>query len=207
VNLSRYLAVRDVVRRRRRDLDRKMGQLDTLKKSKRRVSREMKREEQAREVARSAVIFLEEVGHAAREETRAAFEDVGSMALRSVLGDGYSLAVDSTTKRNSSHVDLRVVSPEFEEAGDPVLCRGGGVIDLLSFALRVVLLELHRPRLGGPLLLDEPFKHVSAEYVEAAAEMVAELSRRFGRQYILVTHQAEFCRHEGTHVFRTRSDR
>ncbi len=66
------------------------------------------------------------------------------------------------------------------------------MVDILSFALRVIVAELlGRP---GPLLLDEPFRHLSSDYVEQVGEVVAELSERFGRQVIIVTHKPACAR-------------
>ena len=47
----------------------------------------------------------------------------------------------------------------------PELSRGGGVVDIISLALRIAFLQIHKPRIEGPLILDEPAKHLSEEYV------------------------------------------
>jgi hypothetical protein len=68
---------------------------------------------------------------------------------------------------------------------------GGGVADVISFLLRVVVLSLARPRLALVLVLDEPFRHVSLEYLRGCATLLRELNRTAGVQFILVTHKPD----------------
>lgn len=68
---------------------------------------------------------------------------------------------------------------------------GGGVADVISFLLRVVVLSLARPKLALVLVLDEPFRHVSTEYLRGCATLLRELSRTAGIQFILVTHKPD----------------
>lgn len=68
---------------------------------------------------------------------------------------------------------------------------GGGVSDVISFLLRVVVLSLARPRLALVLVLDEPFRHVSLEYLRGCATLLRELNRTAGIQFVLVTHKPD----------------
>jgi DNA repair exonuclease SbcCD ATPase subunit len=72
----------------------------------------------------------------------------------------------------------------------PIDSNGGGIVDMISIALRVAILEIHSdPRINGPIILDEPGKHVSEDYVEKMALFLKYLSSHFNRQIIMVTHQ------------------
>lgn len=68
---------------------------------------------------------------------------------------------------------------------------GGGVVDVAAFALRVSCLMLHRPRLSKVVVLDEPFRFVSAEYQENVGRMLEELASDLDLQVIMVTHNEE----------------
>lgn len=68
---------------------------------------------------------------------------------------------------------------------------GGGVADVISFILRVIVLTLSRPKLAPLLILDEPFRHVSLEYLKGCASLMKELSKTAGVQFIIVTHKPE----------------
>ena len=61
-------------------------------------------------------------------------------------------------------------------------------MDIVSLALRIAFLENHRPKMDGPLFLDEPGKHISDDYIFNMGEFVKECSRLFSRQIIMVTH-------------------
>lgn len=68
---------------------------------------------------------------------------------------------------------------------------GGGIADVISFLLRVVVLSLARPKLTPFLVLDEPFRHVSLEYLRGCAQLLKELNRSAGIQFFLVTHKPD----------------
>ncbi|NLB89398.1 MAG: ATP-binding protein, partial [Syntrophomonadaceae bacterium] len=68
--------------------------------------------------------------------------------------------------------------------------RGGGIVDIISLALRIALLETSRPALDGPLILDEPAKHVSQDYSHNVAEFLKLVVNTFERQVIMVTHNS-----------------
>lgn len=70
---------------------------------------------------------------------------------------------------------------------------GGGLGDVVSFVLRVVVLSLIRPQRARLLVLDEPFKHVSSEYLPAVAELMKELRKITKLQIIMVTHKSELA--------------
>lgn len=74
---------------------------------------------------------------------------------------------------------------------DPVEGSGLGVVDVAAFALRLACLVLRRPRLRRVLLLDEPFRFVSAEYRPRLRALLASLSEELGVQVVMVTHDRE----------------
>jgi len=75
------------------------------------------------------------------------------------------------------------------EAMDPKESLGGGTVDVISFCLRLVMLELFK--VGGSLILDESFKHLSRGYLSRTAMFLRQYAETSGRQIILVTHSPE----------------
>jgi energy-coupling factor transporter ATP-binding protein EcfA2 len=65
---------------------------------------------------------------------------------------------------------------------------GGGVADVVSLALRVAFLEVARPMVPGPLVLDEPAQQVSHRFLSRVARLLKGFSDSFGRQLIVTTH-------------------
>jgi len=47
----------------------------------------------------------------------------------------------------------------------------------------------NNPKIQGPILLDEPGKHVSEDYIVKFGEFVDFIGKTFDRQIIMVTHQ------------------
>ena len=164
------------------------GQKDRVETNIEKARSEMVLVELEQQTAKEAVILLEHAGQGARELIVQRFKDIVTFALQSVFGEDYRFDVDMRILRNTVWADFRVLSAEFNEPVNPLDSRGGGVVDICSLALRVVLLELFTPRVEGPLLLDEPTKQLSAEYAGRAAELLTAISERTGRQIILVTH-------------------
>ena len=70
----------------------------------------------------------------------------------------------------------------------PELSRGGGVVDIVSLALRIAFLQIHKPTIEGPLILDEPAKHVSEDYIYNVGDFLKKTSEMFNRQIIMITH-------------------
>lgn len=72
--------------------------------------------------------------------------------------------------------------------------KGGGVVSIVSFLLRVIVILSIRPAINPVLFMDESFAHLSKDYVPRAAELLAELVRETGIQIIMITHEPEFAR-------------
>lgn len=130
----------------------------------------------------------------AREQAKEGMERVVSWALQSIFGSEISFEVYLEERREQPEADFRVVSTyggTTPVRTEPTEARGGGVVDVISLALRCVLLE--RTRMGGPLILDEPGKHVSEEYARALGELIRAMSEEAGRQIIIITHNTELA--------------
>ncbi|MEW6771115.1 MAG: ATP-binding protein [Bacillota bacterium] len=142
---------------------------------------------QAREVFQLAA-------ETAREQAKQSVERVVTWALQAVFGPEISFAISLEERRDQPEADFVVVSTyggTTPVRTEPMEARGGGIVDVISLALRGVLLE--RTRMGGPLVLDEPGKHVSEEYSRALGEFIRAISEGTGRQVILVTHNSELA--------------
>lgn len=62
------------------------------------------------------------------------------------------------------------------------------MVDIVSLALRIALMESGRHKIDGPLMLDEPGKHVSEEYGMMLAQFLKGVTQKTKRQVLLVTH-------------------
>jgi len=63
---------------------------------------------------------------------------------------------------------------------------GGAINQVLALILRLIVIEMLKVK--GPVFLDEPTSMVSEEYSTRLGHLLVSLSRKFNRQYILITH-------------------
>ncbi|MEW6448733.1 MAG: ATP-binding protein [Bacillota bacterium] len=178
---------RDYVSRRRWEYDRLTAEKHAGEERLARVKTQEAAVTRAREVFQSAA-------EKAREQAKQGMERVVTWALQSVFGPEISFEVSLEERRDQPEADFIAVSTyggTTPVRTEPTEARGGGVVDVISLALRCVLLE--RTRMGGPLILDEPGKHVSEEYARALGELIRAMSEEAGRQIIIVTHNTELA--------------
>lgn len=125
----------------------------------------------------------------ARIELETKVSSLVNYGLQTVFGENYSFKIKSEFKGNAIRTEFFVVDHGLEL---PFLdATGGGLGDVASFLLRVVMLSITKPSQRKLLILDEPFKFVSTEYFANVGELLKELSSSLGVQCIIVTHKPE----------------
>ncbi|TSB46477.1 ATP-binding protein [Alkalicoccobacillus porphyridii] len=142
------------------------------------------------DVYEKARVLLQQSAEYAREQARQQMETLVTNALQYVFGPLFTFNIE-LEEHGSRTVAEFYVTTEYEGVRvktKPQDSRGGGVVDIVTLALRVALMETVQPKVAGPLILDEPGKHVSNEYVYYLYEFLKSLSTMFGRQIIMVTH-------------------
>jgi ABC-type dipeptide/oligopeptide/nickel transport system ATPase subunit len=63
---------------------------------------------------------------------------------------------------------------------------GGAINQVLGVLLKVIIVELLQVK--GPMLFDEPTSMVSEEYAGRLGKLLSSLSRKYNRQYCIITH-------------------
>lgn len=118
-------------------------------------------------------------------------ENLVTLALRSVFktSDYHFIADYKNRKDGRAEVSLLVRDGD-SEPYYPEDEQGGGVVDIISFVLRPILLSLQVRHARKVLLLDEPFRF-TGDYTELAGQMLKEVSQKLGIQVIMITHARE----------------
>lgn len=142
------------------------------------------------EVCTKARWVLSEVTRLTQEKIKGYIENLTTMAIQAVFDRDYRFVTDFRISRNKSECYFSVKEGDNEYT--PKDDQGGGIIDVISFALRVVLYSLERPRSRNVIILDEPLKW-TGKLMSKAGEMIKEVSNRLGLQVILVTHEPELA--------------
>ncbi len=147
---------------------------------------EAREEEERLEQVR--LLLLEAARHA-REQGRRQVELLVTQALQFVFGADMEFKVAVEEKRDRPDAEFYVCSTygDYQVETAPQDARGGGVVDVISLALRLALLHAFQPPVGGPAILDEPGKHVSEEYAPQLAQFLKGFSQSLGRQVIMVS--------------------
>lgn len=142
--------------------------------------REYRQNEKAREIVR-------EIGLKMQEQLQYHISDITSLALEAVFENPYKLEVEFIQRRNKTECDLY-----FSRDGmrvDPLTASGGGTVDVASFALRIASWSMMNPRPNNVIILDEPLRYLSEDNQEKGSQMIKELSKKLGLQFIIVTHE------------------
>ncbi len=177
------------------DLEQIRKKLSPLKASSDLVIRQVKAEKDVLKVARERLKHAEEaqdlvqaVAQDVQQKVHHRIASLVTRCLRAVFGpDSYEFRVTFDRKRGKTEARLSLVRGELEV--EPTEASGGGVVDVVSFGLRVACLMLSRPAKRKLLALDEPLKHLSEGYVQAARDLIEALSEELGVQVLMVTHR------------------
>lgn len=135
-------------------------------------------------------LLFQKSGEYARKQAKTQLETLVTNALQYVFGSAFRFEIELSPADKNPTAEFYVVT---EWNGDiirtkPQEARGGGVVDIISLALRIAFLETMRPRLEGPILLDEPGKHVSEDYILPMTQFLQSVNETFDRQIVFVTH-------------------
>lgn len=142
------------------------------------------------ELLDKVVILYQITSEFAREQAKVQIETLVTKCLQFIFESNIEFLIEIEELRNKANAEFYVIT-ESEDTiikTQPELSRGGGVVDIVSLALRIAFLQIHKPKIQGPLILDEPAKHVSDEYIFNVADFLKQTSEMFNRQIIMVTH-------------------
>jgi len=147
--------------------------------------RELKVRTEDLQEARDIVVA---VGVMAQEEVKHVVEGLVTKTIQPIWGDEYRFEMENKVNRKMPETHLFVVKrgirfPVREDNS------GLGLKDVVSFALRVVSWVLSSPRPRPVFILDEPGKYISPDKMVLFGEMIFELSKSFGLQFLVVTHE------------------
>lgn len=132
------------------------------------------------------------VGSACQVQIKSVVEKLVTEAFEVIFGDNYRFELDMSIVRNQSEVSMYVIQDGKRRSMRDA--QGGGVADLISFVLRIVMWSLQTPRTANVIVLDEPGKFISKDLQRAFGEIITELSKMLGLQFIIVSHEEELIK-------------
>ncbi|NLZ51787.1 MAG: ATPase [Thermoanaerobacteraceae bacterium] len=135
-------------------------------------------------------LLLQRASEYAREQIKQQIEMLVTHCLQFVFGPNLEFEIELNEVRGKTSADFYVISiyDDIKIKTKPQDARGGGIVDVISLALRIAVIQSTDIYKEGPLILDEPAKHVSNEYINNVSQFLKQISDVFHRQIIMVTH-------------------
>ena len=168
--------------------------LDELKAAARRCIEERQKFIDAEDYltfAKEAQQVAQQVAEQVQQRAHKQIAGVVSRCLETVFFDeDYGFYIRFDKKRGRTEAVL-ILTKDGHEVEDPLNADSGAVCEMAGFALRLSCLILAKPSLRRLIIMDEPFKSMSAEYWENTRLLLEGLSNDFGVQIIMVTHNPQ----------------
>jgi DNA repair exonuclease SbcCD ATPase subunit len=123
-----------------------------------------------------------------QEQLKLHVQDLVQHAMESTFPGKYQFRVDFELKNGRTAAEIYLLDNSGRRL-DPVYGNGGGLVEVVAFALRVVGWSLARTQ--NTILMDEPFSKVSANLRPAVIGLLRDISTRLGLQILMVTHDED----------------
>lgn len=147
--------------------------------------RELKRLEKRQISIEDTQVLLQVTAQETQNGLKVHLEDIVQVALDTCFPNEYTFCMQFELKRGSTVCELYLE----DIAGfrmNPMTASGGGIVDVISLALRLAVWTLSKP--DNVIVLDEPFKFLSANLRPLAGAIIKNMSKKFKLQIIMITH-------------------
>lgn len=134
--------------------------------------------------------LLKQTADFSRDQASIQIKSIVTSCLKLVFSNNMEFEIELSQSRGKNSAEFFILEKqEGKEYKYKIQdSRGGGVIDILSLSLRLAFLLKYSPNIEGPLILDEPAKHVSDEYIFNVSDFIKKISEEFDKQIILISH-------------------
>lgn len=173
------------------DLNRLIGQREILHKQVEAAKLKICDLEDTKKLDEKSIEVLNLVQKSTREKIKEAFENMITFGLHSIYQNDYKCQLEFTSRGNLGELNFLLKTPGNKEFRSLEECTAGGSLDIISLALRFVLLQIIRPKIEGPIVLDEATKQLSRNFRENEYNFYKEISKKLNRQLIIITHSQE----------------
>ena len=121
-----------------------------------------------------------------RSKIKEDIEELATLILHALFDENYRFAFDAVYDEDGLLVGLKPQIYHFEVGDDPKNY-GGGVRNIVSFAVRLLFVWLGKG-LAPILVLDEPFVNLDKAKWEKIVKFLEDLQRDLQIQVIMITH-------------------
>lgn len=183
------LDMKSRIDRAKRLVDRSIGRLEGLAKELERAEDRVAKLAEEVTVIVAAHTAINTAAMLVQNEVYQVIDQLATRCVQFVFGPTYEVVIEFEEKRGKTEATVLLRRDGREMS--PMDSVGGGVVDVIAFSLRLaaVLLRSDARKL---LVLDEPFKFVSADRRPYCAQLLMDLAEELDFQIIIVTHDADF---------------
>lgn len=114
-------------------------------------------------------------------------ENLCTVALQDILQDK-TIKFKINMEETKRGIDTFFYTLSKDGENDIIQSEAGGTKNILSVCLRLIFSEFCKPKVEGPIILDEVGANISAEYQNNFAEFLRQFSEKNNRQIILISH-------------------
>jgi hypothetical protein len=134
--------------------------------------------------------LLTEAQKVTQQKFKLRVEALVTMAIKAVFDRPFAFELVFERKRDKMEcrpVIYEMVDGEKCEYDDPEYDVGGGILDVISLAFKIVLWSMERPRSRNVMILDEPGKNLG-DLVPLFGNILRQISHELKIQFIIITH-------------------
>lgn len=165
-------------------------QLDLLEKQLTRAKKDLDATRSSLIIAEKARELLNLLVDARKRQTLDKIEALVTHGLKSVFENtAYKFEVEGKIVRKQLAYVFKLSDGKFE-SGDIENTRGGGIVNVISFLLAVVV-QLLLEREARFFVIDEKFAHVAVRFLPNIADLLKAFAERMDIQFLMISHHAE----------------
>ncbi|MDI6601614.1 MAG: ATP-binding protein [Thermoanaerobacteraceae bacterium] len=175
--------------------NRRKGQKEQLENSLNRNIERLNDVVKKRELYENVRKLLEMAAEYARDQAKGDMEYMVTQALQYVFENDLEFKIELEDNASGPQAEFYVESRYGGEQlvkTRPQDARGGGVVDVISLALRIAMMQGR-----GVLILDEPAKQVSEEFAPNVANFLRYLTNQGDFQVVMVSHNQHLAQAAG----------
>lgn len=171
-------------------INQKKGELNSLENQQKETTKKLSLTNRELQRTEKCQVIIQEVAKLTQQQIILHIEDIVNSAIDFIFPNEYEFKMDFVDKRNKTECEIYLLQKDNKL--NPITDNGGGVVDIVSFALRVSLWNLKKDKKLNTMILDEPFRFLSKGLKPQAGLLLKELSRKLKLQFIIITHDEEF---------------
>jgi ABC-type enterochelin transport system ATPase subunit len=161
------------------------AQKKVLEQSIEKDKNKIQQHEYEKEAIQEAKIILQLAAKETQKNIEHHFSSLVTKALQIIFDHPYVFHPEFIERRNKTECDFWLLKDE--EKIKPKFAVGGGVMDTIAFALRLADWKLEKS--SPVIVLDEPFRNLSANLMPKAANTLRYLADELGLQMIISSHE------------------